>query len=423
MPASADVNDHLDRSHGSIRDTFLDWSRLSPTADRTDMIEAYFQQANVGDTRRLGSSSVMTSRERAGSDAPKVFVLSSHDVSQLAPAASALPSAPGDVLRGPGTGSQLGALMAVIEGLKSTVMAGNEFVNLTALSVGADDDAIELAERYAAGADLVIMTESVAWSTDPVTVTTGSRGRLEATITISAPAAVHDAAYAGAALNPLNRLVELLAGLRDDKGRISLPDFYARAQRPDREMLRELASLPWLDRIGGAAPTGSLSPIERATQWPVVNLLDVSDTAADASIPQRATGRLAIYLVPDQRPVDVERSLRSWLAEQVPDSLELSLRIDHSARPYLLDDQAPAAKALQQAIKRVHGRRPIIVPAGGAVGAGEIHYATTAPVLFLGLSGPMERWGTSDEALPRERFDQGVAVAAELCQQLARVHT
>lgn len=422
MPASADVNGHLHRNYANLRSAFIEWTRLEPFADRTEVVEGYFNQVDIGDTKRIGNASVHTSRQRAGEEAPSVLMLGTHDVCDLTPSDAPTTPSSTDELRGPGTGRLLGASMAFLEGFKASAMsAGDEPINLHAISLGPGDEPGAIIDAHIDGpVDVVVLTDAVCWSPELPTVTVGSRGRLEASITLAAPRAINDAAYAGATLNPLNRLVEMVSSLRNDKGRIVLDEFYTRAQRPERDALAALSGTQWVDAIGGSLPSGSLPPIDRATQWPVVSLLDMQAQAATGSTPASASARIAFYLVPDQRPVDVERSLRAWVQDNTPGSLTSSLRIDSSARPYRLLPDSAALAAHTRALKKVHGRQPLAVPAGGAIGAGEIHYATAAPVLFAGISGPHQRWGSINEALAPKQLEEGVAVAAELCLQLPR---
>ncbi len=422
VPASPDVSGHLDRNYAALRSTFIEWARLERGADRTGVVEQYFEQLNIGESQRVGTSSMATQRRRAGADAPTVLVVANHDVTDLSPSNSPLTAQGPDEIRGPGTGRLLGATMAFLEGFKATVMtSGTEPINLHALSIGPGDTAASLVEQSIdQPIDVVVVTDAVSWEPQLPTITVGARGRLEATITLTANRAIHDAAYAGASLNPLNRLVELVASLRDAKGRIVLDEFYTRAHRPQRDALTSLAGNQWVEAIGGSLPAGSLAPIDRATQWPVLSLLDITSDGQPGSTPVTATARVALYLVPDQRPVDVERSLRAWLQANTPDTLTPALRITSSGRPYRIEPDSAALAAQTRALKKVHGRQPIAVPAGGAIGAGDIHYATAAPVLFAGITGPHQRWGSDNENPTLELLERGVAVAAELCMQLPR---
>lgn len=420
MAVSADVDQHLDRNYPNLRDTFLEWSRLGPREQRNDAVLAYFEQANLGDTESIGSASAVTSRSRADKGAPNLLILGSHDTSDLSPSTGRASSVAGDELRGPGTGSLIGPTMAFVEGFKATVMTpGDEPVNMHALSVGPGDTAAALiAELALTDLDAIVMTNAVAWAPEQPTVTTGSRGLIEAHLTVTAGEQLHDQAYAGASLNPLNRLVDVIASLRGDGGRIALPDFYERAERPERGLFDSFDDT-WVESLGGARPSGSLPSLDRATQWPVISLLDIETDAEGGAAPRSATARVAMYLVPNQRPVEVERSIRQWFTAQMPENLVGTVRIERAARPYRSHEDL-VATAQQQAIKKVYGRTPLIVPAGGAIGAGELHYQTAAPILFAGICGPRQRWGSTDEALTQSLFDKGVAVAAETCLQLAK---
>ncbi|MEM7092892.1 MAG: hypothetical protein AAF567_07810 [Actinomycetota bacterium] len=416
MRTSQAFSGHLDQAYGEVRTQFLNWTRLGFADDRTPVLEEYFHSTRVGDTRRVGDASVLADRRRPDANRT-VLVLGSHDTHTLTQTDAA--ASDQSELRGAGTGRLIGSTIACLEGFKASPAAAD--LSLMALSVGPGDEALDLIQRYGPShPDVIVMTDAVSWSQDPPAITTGSRGRIEATITITAGSPVNDTAYAGASLNPLNRLVEVIADLRDQRGRISLPGFYDRAHRPDRSSLAGLVDATWPERLGVGAPTGTISPIERATQWPVVNLLGIDSAGPNGSTPGSATARLAIYLVADQRPVEVERALRTWLTQAVPAPLTSALRVDSSARPYRSDVEGPAGIAQRRAVERVTGTDPVLVPGGGAIGAGEIHFTTGVPVLFAGIIGPNQRWGTTAETLDMRLLDQGTAVASELFVQLAR---
>lgn len=422
MPASADVIGHLDRHHASLRETFRVWRDVGDLRqNRTGVIEDYFEQVNLGDVQRLGANSVALSRRRAPDYAPTALIIGSHDTGSLTPVDLDTITA-AEEMHSPGSGSLLGSTVAFLEGFKATVTSTlEEPIQLHAISVGPGDTVLDVVDSIDTDkVDVVFFTNAVAWDPLHPTMTTGSRGRLEAEITLQVTRAINDTAYAGVTRNPMNRLLELVADLRGDNGRIAIPGFYERAVPPERGAFDEL-STDWLTTIGATPLGGSLSPIERSTQWPVISVLSVSDSEpGDASIPRHATARVAIHLVPDQRPVAIEQALRAWLTEQIPDNVHGSVKISSASRPYRCTQDTPAFAAQVRALHRVHGRSALPVPGGGPPGAGEVHYATGAPVMFAGICGPSERWGTSSELLSQELFDNGTQVAAETCLQLTR---
>lgn len=422
----AGVARHLSTRYGTLTDSFLDWrSAVEAGESAGDVVQDYMESANIGDVARVGTGSVVTRRDRAPQGAPTVVVIGTHDVDRLVPNRRTGPAAPVAAFRGPGVASMLGPIASFIEGFRTTILdVLDEPLNIAVASLDPRDAAAEVYDELGLETvDTILLTDAVNWQPQAPTLTVGTRGRIQAEITVAAPAAVDDRAYAGAGHNPLNRLVQLLAGLRDDKGRIVLDGFYDRAEPPIRGELGSGVELDsaWSETLGVAVGSGRLDPLERATRWPVVSVLDVNaEPAPPGATPERATARVALHLVPHQRPAEIERSLRAWVDARLPDTLMGHTRIVATSRPYRLDGDEPVVAAQMRAIRRVSGTNPTLIGAGGTIGAGELHYRTGAPVAFAGIAGPAQGWGTSRELLPHAIFDLAVATAAETCVQLRR---
>lgn len=399
-----------DRSNG-VLDLIESLGAGDAARNRTDELARGIRTLGLGDAHRIASSSVRI-HERAGAgDAVHVVVVGSHETSSLA-AAPPTGEVRADAARGAGTASRFGPFLAFVQGVRQAITASPEDLELTAVSIGPGDRLADVTTTEHIGEpDVIVCTTAVCWDPHRPTITTGSRGRIEATLTVQAPAALTDAVYAGASLNPLNRLIECLAALRTDRGRIALPNFYDRAEPPQRGTLAGIEPPNWLDTIGAARTGGSLSPLERVVMWPVLSVLSIESDGTPSTSPSSATARIALSLVPNQRPVDIERSLRAWFTEALPSSLSGSVRITSSARPYVAGLDEPATADLADAVARVHGRAATPVPGGGQIGSGELHFASNTPIVHAGLAGPNERWGTTTEALPHDLVASGTEVA------------
>ena len=431
MAARADVDSHLGRRGAAIDAALSEWCvpDLSD-ADRVNVVQSYLVQADLGDAGRVGGgTSVMAERCRAAPAAPTVLIVGTHDIGQLAKTESN-PARPFDPteLRGPGLGSTFAPTVAFAEGFKATLTADQgDSVNIRILSIGPGESlTAALSAINTDDIDAVFFTNSVAWGPNHPTITIGARGRLEVQITITAGQLVNDATFAGAVRNPLNKLVELLGGLRDPQGKVAIPGFYRRANPPggsDRAELTKDGFDPneWIGGLDVRRPAGSVSALERATMWPAVSISDIDapDTTG-TSTPASATATLSIYLVPDQRPVEVEAALKSWVKQQVPANLAATVSVLSIARPYRSSPDQLAVAAQSRAASRIHGRAPLFVPGGGAIGAGEVQFATGASVGFAGICGPRNGFGSADEVVPRALFDLGISQAAETCLQLRR---
>lgn len=419
------MGEFLGRRREKIRAALDAWVTTADTSGSvfslSAVVEAYLTSTNLGDVRAVGESSVYLERTRGGDDAPTVLVLGSHDATGLVPANQTTPVAQAqETTVGAGIGSLFGPTVAFVEGVKADAEAGiAESINLKVLSVGPQDRAEScLAAVGMDDIDAIFATNSIAWDLEQPTLTTGARGRLVLQVSVDGGQALRDEVFAGAVRNPLGRLGQLVGSLRDDRGRIAIPGFYERAVMPsdtDRAALRTGGFDPnsWIAGMQLSRPTGSLSALERSTLWPVVSVLDIAPTDHDLSTtPAGATATLAFYLVPDQRPVQVEAAVRSWVTDQLPDNLASTVSVTSMARPYRADPANIALAAQIGAARRISSQAPTLIPGGGASGAGEITYLTGAPVAFAGLIGPAQGWGTMAETLPWPLLERGIHMAA-----------
>lgn len=419
---------------------FSDWAHAGGNLDdRTDLLEGYLKECGFGEVQRVGSgNSIHTGPALHDPNRPSVLVVGRHDIDDLAPSSEPAAEA---ALVGPGVASRLGPTVAFAEGaLAARTLVGDGPVNLSFLSLGEGDTYNDVAGIVSAdrgpgeGApirptqrlDAVFLTNAVCWAPHQPTLTVGSRGRLTVRLELDAGHAIDDFTTSGAFRNPLTKMTQLLGMLRAANGRIALPDFYERAHPPDtrlRAAMYDHGHDPdeWASHLLVARPEGGLSGLERASMWPGVSVLAIEhDNEAPAAAPAAVTATVAFYLVPDQRPVEIERSVRDWFLAVCPDELRPTITVVDSHRPWRSDAEAAPTVAQRMAALRLFGHEPIVVPAGGGPGAGEIAYALDAPVAFAGISPPSRSLGTRRESLAWSHLEAGAELAAETCLQLRR---
>src|SRR5262249_28046617 len=147
---------------------------------------------------------------------------------------------------------------------------------------------------------------------------------------------LHSGGFGGIVHNPLQALCEILAGLHDGAGRIAIPGFYGRVRELDPSERSALARAGPDDEAilrdaGVARPwgEGGHSPRERTTIRPALTINGLSGgyqgPGGKAIIPARASAKLNIRLVPDQRPREIERLVRAHLARVAPPTVRLAV--------------------------------------------------------------------------------------------------
>ncbi len=428
MAGKADVQTHLNLRRPSIEGLFSDWSASDlSSGDRLDVIESYFKASEIGEIQRAASgNSIHVSPTGIDAKRANIMIVGRHDVADLSEGSAAVTT--GGALVGPGVASRLGPTVAFAEGfLAARSLTVNGPINASFVSLGPGDSLSDVtAALFTGNLDAVYLTDAVSWNPHHPTITVGSRGRLVVELHLDAGQPSNDFITAGAVRNPLAKMTQILGAIRNERGQIAVPGFYDRALTPDPELRAALAdddynANEWSEHLGVARFNSGLSTLERASLWPGASVLGLEAAPQDGSrMPTSVKATLALYMVPDQRHAEIERSLRTWFINQAPAELHPSMKVLASSRPWRCDPDSLPVAAQARAAFQLHGRHPVPVAAGGPSGAGEVAFAVGVPIGFAGIARPSTSWGTQAESLSWTHFDAGVALAAETCLQLRR---
>lgn len=211
------------------------------------------------------------------------------------------------------------------------------------------------------------------------TLTYALRGLAYFELNVFGPAHdLHSGVYGGVVHNPANALAELVAGMHDDKGRITLPGFYDKVRKLTREDREELARLPiddehFLKETGALALYGEtgFSVNERTGARPTLDvnglLSGFTGEGSKTVIPARAMAKISMRLVPDQDPNEVKQQLIHYLEEHAPGDIRWELR-DLASNPASISNRNNAGvRAMESALEAVWGTRPYFRREGGSI--------------------------------------------------------
>ncbi len=256
---------------------------------------------------------------------------------------------------------------------------------------------------------------------DEPTMELGLKGQLALEIEVGPgtagvpPTSIHSG-HATLTVNPNDLLVLFLASLKDADGQVTLKDFYANVQppeRPYREPLVEGES-SLLDtlfaRYGYSLRAGETHAhvLNRLMFHPELNIASVrsGETGLEKRIvPARASARLDLNLVPGQEPEQVLAAVRERLREHgiEPDR---SLRVLAARPAYRCPPDDPFAVAARRALVGAHPDKPVIVlPSSGSSGpVSGLPRTFGRPLVRLG-TGYRGHAHTPDEAMKVEHYE------------------
>lgn len=190
---------------------------------------------------------------------------------------------------------------------------------------------------------------------------------------------LHSGSFGGGVHNPAQVLAELVAGMHDAKGRITLPGYYddvvklskadradmARIPRSEKQLREEAANPPKL--YGEAGYT----TIERTSGRPTLEINGLySGFIGEGSktvLPAKAMAKISMRLVPNQDPNKVEKQLRAYLKAKAPKTVTWTLKAFGKGAAILTPRDSAGAQAAAKAMQTVFGKKPIFRREGGSV--------------------------------------------------------
>ncbi|QTR04270.1 M20/M25/M40 family metallo-hydrolase [Saccharothrix algeriensis] len=275
--------------------------------------------------------------------------------------------------------------------------------------------------------DLVLWSDGPVHESGRASVVLGVRGVVTFELRVrGASGVLHSGNWGGVAPNPAWRLVHVLAGMRDARGRV-LVDGFADGAAPlspgERDALAELpVDVPGvLAGIGvsGMEPPSGPGFHERLTGPTFsINSLTCEDGGEHRTvIPNVAVARCDMRLAGGQRVDDVLAALRAHLARHAPD---VELVPGGAMNPSRTLPEARWTGAVVRGAAAGLGEEPLLLPAlGGSLPIAAFSDELGVPCYGVPLANVDERNHAPNENLALDWFRRGVVAAATLQRAIA----
>lgn len=303
------------------------------------------------------------------------------------------------------------------------VIEGEEESGSDSLYPFVDDNAERLA------ADIVVVSDTGMKSLAEPSIVYGLRGIAYMEIEVRGPEHdLHSGSYGGVVYNPAQALVEILAKLHDDQGRVTVPGFYDRVVAVSDDERAELAKTPLSEQqlraeTGVPASWGEAGYAlhERTGIRPTLEINGlVSGWTAEGSktvLPAKALAKVSCRLVPDQDAQEIAGLVRDYVQALTPPAVTSETRLLHHGRWAVVDVQSPEMQAALQAYEFGFGKRPTFVREGGSVPiVGAFQSALHAPVVLMGFGQQDDNLHGPNEKFTLACFDGGLKTAIKFYQ-------
>ncbi|MFC2123855.1 dipeptidase [Bacteroidota bacterium] len=293
------------------------------------------------------------------------------------------------------------------------VMCNLKFMIEGEEEVGSDNLGIFVAaNKDKLAADVVLISDTDVIDNDTPSITAGLRGLSYMEVELTGPNRdLHSGMYGGAVANPANVLCELIASLKDDKGRITMPGFYDKVINYSDEDRKKFNQAPFnldeykkaldIDKVAGEE---GFTTLERVGIRPTLDVNGIwsgyTGEGAKTVLPSKASAKISMRLVPNQDSNEITEMFTKYFRSIVPKTMKVRVTAHHGGEAAVTPIDSVAFQAASEAFNEGWGKRPIPMMEGGSI---------PIVALFekeLGLNTVLMGFGLKEDAIhsPNESY-------------------
>ncbi|ASU82711.1 peptidase M20 [Nocardiopsis gilva YIM 90087] len=397
-----------------------------------------------------GLPAVFAEWPAADPQAPTVVIYGHHDVQPVDPVEAwrTEPFAPveeGDRLIGRGASDDKGQVLFHTLGLRAGMAASGATappVTVKLLVEGEEESGsphfAELLRKHRdrLACDIVVISDTTMWAADTPSMCVGMRGMTDCEISLHGPEVdLHSGSFGGAVPNPLQAMADLLSGLHDADGRITVPGFYDDVVEISAEERELIARLPfdeaeWLRTASSTATAGEAgySTLERIWVRPTaeINGMWGGHTGAGSKtiVPRSAHAKVSFRLVPGQEPLRVQEDVHAYVEAHTPPGLSAEVRFaGPGVRACASDIHSTAVRAARNAMSTAFGTEVLFTREGGSGPEADIADILDAPLVFVAVGLDDDRIHAPNEKVEVPLLLKGAESVAYLWDELGRSTT
>ena len=324
------------------------------------------------------------------------------------------------VVTGRGTSDDKGQLLTFVEACRAyKEVHGALPVTITILFEGEEESGSPSlkpfleANRDELKAEYALVCDTSMWDGETPAIAATLRGLVGEELTITAADRdLHSGLFGGAAANPIHILAEILAGLRDETGRVMLDGFYDGVEETPENIKASWAALgrdatSFLGEVGLSEPSGEKgrSVLELTWARPTCEVNGIwggyTGEGFKTVIAAKASAKVSFRLVGTQDPASIRESFRAYVRSKLPADCRVEFH-EHGASPAIqLAFDSPVLTKAKSALSEEWPKPAVVVGMGGSI-----------PIVgdfqtYLGMDSLLVGYGLIDDRIhsPNEKYD------------------
>jgi acetylornithine deacetylase/succinyl-diaminopimelate desuccinylase-like protein len=271
-------------------------------------------------------------------------------------------------------------------------------------------------------ADVALVSDTEMFAAELPTLCVGLRGMIYTEIEArGARTDLHSGMYGGAAPNPFVALAQVIAKLKDAEGKILIPGFYDKVQKPTDAELKAWKALPFDEEhyreteVGSTSLTGEAgySVLERTWARPTLDVHGMPGgfigAGAKTVIPARAVAKVSMRLVPDMTPAESFTQYKAYVESICPKGIVLEVRLIHAGDAIVVSTDNAYVRAATDAMHEVFSKETVFVRGGGSIPiVGDFVRELKIPTVMMGFGLPDDNLHAPNEKFHLANFYRGI---------------
>jgi acetylornithine deacetylase/succinyl-diaminopimelate desuccinylase-like protein len=381
----------------------------------------------------------------AGSDKPTVLIYGHYDVQPVDPLElwESHPFQP-EIRNGKifarGTADDKGQLFTHIKAIESYLKTNSQLpCNVKLLIEGEEEAGSSHLEEFILEnqdllkCDIALISDTEWFAEGMPTICYGLRGISFFEITMTGPNRdLHSGSFGGAVDNPANALCKLISKLKDEYGRITIPGFYDDVLELTGQERMEFKKLPfnikhYKQDLGIKEVYGELgySTLERVWARPSLDINGIisgyTGEGAKTVLPSKATAKISMRLVPNQKASDIAKKTEKYLRTLIPPTVKVEIKFLHGGNPVLVPINSREIKTAVNALQKAFNKDVVFMREGGSIPITEIFQnILKAPPVLMGFGLPDDNVHSPNESFSLENFYGGIKSSAIFLDEISK---
>lgn len=228
-------------------------------------------------------------------------------------------------------------------------------------------------------ADVIIVSDTSLLAKDVPSITVGLRGLTYLDVSVrTATSDRHSGSYGGAIANAVNVLCEMVAQLKDERRRITIPGFYDDVHFPSDEERGMMRNAPFdaeeFKADGGVFRLEGEEDFHTYERTGILPTLDCNGIwggftgeGSKTIIPAVANAKISMRLVSQQNWHKATEQFTAHFESLAPEGVEVTVKPHHGGNPYVTPTDTVEYQAASAAFEQSFGQIPVPMYEGGSI--------------------------------------------------------